>query len=293
MTGIHTDVTKQRITAKRLDQSSRALETASTALELAMAGAEAGAQAKSRFLANMSHEVRTPMTAILGYADLLRDGCASRELLDEALGAISENGRRLMELIDDVLEISDLETGRLVLKSEPVRLDDILKRLRRAVRPKAARKGLYFRIRRDPRLPEWIRTDPDRLASMLVNLTENAVKFTERGGVRVVLRPGGEPSGRWSPGAEESGRLALRISVVDTGIGIDASRRDEIFLPFTQADGSTTRLHGGAGLGLTVSRGLARMMGGDVTVESRPGTGSRFHLVLPVETVPVPRRAVA
>jgi PAS domain S-box-containing protein len=235
-------------------------------LRAARARAEAADQAKSEFLANMSHEIRTPMSAVLGYADILRTRLKDTEDL-QYLQTIYSNGRYLLEIIDDILDLSRIEAGKLELREERVRPDELVLEVQSLLRLRASAKGLSLDVDIDGPLPQTIATDRTRVRQILINLVENAIKFTESGGVRIVVR-----------------RLAgerIRFDVVDTGIGIRADILDSLFMPFTQADSSLTRRFGGSGLGLSICRALSRKLGGDVTVTTEEGSGSTFTLVIP------------
>lgn len=233
------------------------------ALVEAQRAAEAGAEAKAAFLANMSHEIRTPMNGVLGVLHLLKgeanvsdDG---RRLLDEALGC----GEMLSTLLDDVIDFERIEAGRLDLQDEPVDAGELARSVLRLLEPQAKVKGLTLTLEGAEGLG-WVRSDPVRLRQCLFNLMGNAVKFTLAGGVTLTCaRPG-------------PGRLAFAVK--DTGIGIPLDAQDRLFERFHQADASTTRRFGGSGLGLTITRKLAEMMGGEVSFFSRPGLGSTFRI---------------
>ena len=234
--------------------------------------AAAAAAARGAFLANMSHEIRTPMTAILGYVDLLDDPGLDRAARAEAVHVIRRNGRHLLAVINDILDLSKIESGRLEVEPvdcEPVR---IVEEVCSLLRVRAVEKGLDLEWSMGGPVPRRIRTDARRLKQVLLNLVGNAVKFTERGSVRVVVSMGGD---------EEAGRV-LRFRVVDTGIGIAPETIPALFEPFMQADETMSRRFGGTGLGLAVSHRLTQMMGGSIQVRSEPGAGSEFTLILPV-----------
>lgn len=251
---------RERITAE-LDQARRAAESAS--------------HAKSEFLAQMSHEIRTPLTAILGYAELL---LGSPHLsAEERLGleTIHRNGQMLLRLINDLLSLSRIEAGRLVLESVECALWPIVHQAVELVRPRAEEKGLALRTEPVFPLPQRIRTDPVRLRQILVNLLGNAVKFTEQGEVGLGIQ--------WE--RDSQGRPLLRIAVRDTGIGMTQEQLARLFLPFGQATRGVAQRFGGTGLGLVISRRLAQLLGGNIEVQSHPGRGSVFTVRIAAEPV--------
>jgi len=247
-----------------------AQKRAEAELRSARERAEAASAAKSEFLANMSHEIRTPMTAILGYADLLgREDPPTEDADRVAAEAIKRNGAHLLALINDILDLSRIEAGKLVIDHEPVAPGAIAEDATTLLAERAREKGLDLETVFDTPIPSEIRTDPVRLRQILVNLLGNAVKFTDRG--RVVLRLT----------HDERERL-LHFRVEDTGVGVPHELQSTLFDAFTQADASTTRRFGGSGLGLRISQRLARLLGGDVRLErSDPKRGSVFTLELP------------
>ena len=234
----------------------------------ALAEAEAANAAKSEFLANMSHEIRTPITAILGFAELLGEASAdehddaARRL--KAADTIRRNGEHLLSVINDILDLSKIEAGKMTLERLPCSPTRLVEEVVELMRDRATGKGLRLRVEQADPMPESIATDPVRLRQVLVNLLSNAIKFTERGGimVRTSLERGEYP--------------LLRFDVIDTGIGMSDEEMARLFRPFTQADASTTRRFGGTGLGLTISSRLVRMLGGSLDVSSAPGLGSTF-----------------
>jgi signal transduction histidine kinase/ActR/RegA family two-component response regulator len=244
------------------------LHHARQAADVARRDAQSATQTKSEFLAVMSHEIRTPMTAILGYADeLLIDaaGATPERHSTAALRTIKRNGEHLLRILDDVLDAAKIESGKLQLElrsCSPTELaDDVVELLRQ----RAEGKGLRLVVEPDTSAPALISTDPTRARQILVNLVGNAIKFTESGEVKV--RVSGE------------GDRAM-FEVIDTGIGISPEQQAKLFEPFTQADSSLGRRFGGTGLGLSISRKLARVLGGNVTIESTLGRGSTFRAVV-------------
>ncbi len=231
-------------------------------LQFARLQAEHANRTKSAFLANMSHEIRTPLAAILGYAEILKDDTLESDERLEFLTTISRNGSALTRLIDDILDLSKVEAGQIDPEQIDFSLRELLAEVHGLFEEQARAKGLLFAIESEARLPERVRTDPSRLRQILINLIGNALKFTSQGSVHVL--------------AELAGGL-LRFTVQDSGIGLTEQQASRLFQPFAQGDGSTTRRFGGTGLGLALSRKLARALGGDVWLEPRPqGSGCRF-----------------
>ncbi|RIK73588.1 MAG: hypothetical protein DCC68_24605 [Planctomycetota bacterium] len=235
--------------------------------------AEAASRAKSDFLANMSHEIRTPMTAILGFLELLEDATATPAERREYLRTIRGNGQHLLGVINDILDLSKIEAGKLDVERLAVPLCPLLSEVVSLMRGRAAARNLSLELRYICPIPESISTDPTRLRQILANLLGNAIKFTEQGRVELVVR-------LVEPVDEEHAQLAF--DVIDTGVGMTGDQLQRVFQPFTQADESMTRRFGGTGLGLTISRRLARLLGGDIQVESKPKRGSTFTLTIDV-----------
>ncbi len=237
--------------------------------------AEEANQAKSAFLANMSHEIRTPMNAILGFTDLLKRGYIKNEQDSlKYLNTIHSSGRSLLELINDILDLSKVEAGRLEIEKIETKPYKVVQEVVQMLRAKADEKNIQLNFTALTPLPETIVTDPARLRQIAFNLIGNAIKFTEHGGVTVTCRVETK---------EQSPSPHLIIDIADTGIGMNPESLENIFDPFVQADASVTRRFGGTGLGLAISRKFARALDGDITVTSKPGKGSTFSIQLPVE----------
>jgi PAS domain S-box-containing protein len=230
--------------------------------------AEQASQAKSMFLANMSHELRTPLNAVIGYSEMLQEECQDRGLAELVpdLGKIEKAGKMLMFLINEILDISKVEAGRMELCPESFDAATLIREVAETAEPLARKNRNEIRARCAPETGE-IHADLTRFRQSLLNLISNACKFTSDG--LVTLEASRSPDD-W-----------LHVSVTDTGIGISSDQMEKLFQPFTQADASTTRKYGGTGLGLALSRKLCRMMGGDITVQSRIGEGSTFTIHLP------------
>jgi PAS domain S-box-containing protein len=262
------------------------------ALRDARDAAQTANQAKSQFLANMSHEIRTPMTAILGFAELLNDASTSPSQRNNYANAIVRNGHHLLAIINDILDISKIEADKMTIERVAAPVGQILAEAISASQQRADEKRLGLVVVYRTPIPATITSDPFRLRQIISNLVSNAVKFTQEGSVTVNVTLTGDSAG-------VQGRI--RIDVVDTGVGISETERRGLFTPFTQADTSTTRRFGGTGLGLTISRRLAELLGGELVFDSEPGKGSTFSLMLPtgdlkgvkMETEPVSASALA
>lgn len=249
-------------------QLARALRTLVAGLEAAKQRAEVASEAKSAFLANVSHEIRTPMTAILGFAENLGSPGLREDERVDAVDTIVRNGHFLLDLINDILDMSKIEAGRLTVDIAACDPRQAVGEVTRLMAGRAAAKAVALDMDVVGLVPERIPSDHLRLRQILINLVGNAIKFTERGSVRVAIR------------LDEDAAL-LRFDVVDTGIGLTPEQVTRLFQPFTQASSATAARYGGTGLGLSISKRLAEMLGGTITVSSRPGAGSTFTLALP------------
>ena len=239
-------------------------------------GADAAAQAKSEFLANMSHEIRTPLNGILGLSCLLEEESIPDDLRP-MMGLIRASGEVLRRVLDDVLDFSKIDSGRLELEEEPFDLRTCLQWGFELFRQAAAEKDLACSLHFDDRLPARVSGDATRLRQVTANLMSNAVKFTHRGSI--------EMEAHLAEAAPANGRHLIRVSVRDTGIGIPDDRVDRLFQSFSQVDASTSRCYGGTGLGLAISKRLVEMMGGEIRVESRVGEGTTFEFTFSAGTV--------
>jgi signal transduction histidine kinase/ligand-binding sensor domain-containing protein/CheY-like chemotaxis protein len=294
--------------AAQLEQAKLTAETAREQADAARQQAEAANAAKSEFLANMSHEIRTPMNAILGFSELLRTQMAAskeRNYLD----AITSSGRTLLTLINDILDLSKIEAGKLELQYEPVSVAHLVNEIQKLFSVKAAEKGIKLLAEVDPKLPRGLMLDEVRLRQVLFNVVGNALKFTEKGQVTIRARadyavadsldhdlalnlaPSGNSESKSKsmikstniPAAAtpDETRVNLGLEVTDTGIGIPKEQQEHIFGAFSQVSGQSTRRFGGTGLGLTITKRLTEMMHGKIEVQSDPGEGSTFRFLFP------------
>ncbi len=251
----------------QLKKSRDQIQRQNRELDAAIRAANEASEAKSRFLASMSHEIRTPMTAILGYSELLLDPGTAEEQRSSAAQTIQRNGQHLLSLINDILDLSKIEAGKMAVEVVACSPGDILREVASLLSVKAKEKGIGLNVRTEGPIIESMESDPTRLRQVLVNLAGNSIKFTDTGEVNITASMG-PPT--------ENGHAVLQFKVSDTGIGMSETQLSRIFTAFTQADNSTARKYGGTGLGLTISRQLTQMLGGDITVASTPGKGSTF-----------------
>ncbi|MEO7243688.1 MAG: ATP-binding protein, partial [Rubrivivax sp.] len=254
---------------RQLTQRRSALEDLAARLHEARQEAETASAAKSTFLANMSHEIRTPFQGLLGMLSLLREsGLTPRQA--EQLRIATESSDHLLAILNDILDLSQLESGRLTLSPAPLDLRALLRQVEALMRPPASAKSLALHLDAEPTVPEWIVADATRVKQVLFNLLSNAIKFSLRGSVALDIRTDAGPPAR------------LRFIVTDTGPGMNEATLATLFRRFSPGDRGAARHHGGAGLGLEISRNLARLMGGDIAVTSRLGEGSRFSFEMPL-----------
>jgi PAS domain S-box-containing protein len=255
--GVAEDVTERNELRRALEQTQRVAEEASVA--------------KSLFLANISHEVRTPLTSLLAATELLRETEMDAQQ-DRFAEMIVHSGTRLLRLVSDILDFSRIEAGKVDLQEDAVSLRAVVQEAVEWCVPVARQKGLAFTWSVDPELPEFLSGDAMRISQVLTNLLENAVKFTDAGEVLLAVEFAGV----------DDDCVQVRFLVKDSGVGIPADQLDTLFEAFTQGDGSTTRTHGGAGLGLAICHELVTLMGGSFAARSTSGSGSTFTFTLPL-----------
>ncbi len=255
--GVAEDVTERNEMRRELERTRLAAEEANAA--------------KSLFLANMSHEVRTPLTSVLGATEMLAEDILSPGQ-HHLVGIIHRSGERLLRLVNDILDVSRLEAGKLDVQPAPFRIRGLVDDLEAWASPMAHREGVAFELVVDPALPETVDADAMRISQVITNLLVNAFKFTETGHVLLVVEV-------VDGGADV---VQVRFAVEDSGIGIAPDQLEDLFQTFTQVDNTTTRKYGGAGLGLAICQELVRLMDGSMAAESKPGVGSTFAFTLPL-----------
>lgn len=260
-----------RLANRRLEEIAGELRRKNEELLLALAAAREAAETRTRFLAAISHEIRTPMTGVLGMAELLLCTPLNPEQRHYA-ETIKEAAESLLRIVNDILDFAKIEAGRLELESVLFDLRLTLRAVTTVLLPQAHAKGVKVHTELAPEVPRWVVGDPGRLRQVLINVAGNAVKFTERGWVRISAELA----------ASDGDRCTVRFRVDDTGIGIAEDQLERIFDEFTQADASTTRRFGGTGLGLSIARRLVEMMGGEIGCTSKLGQGSSFWFTVPL-----------
>ncbi len=293
LTIAQTELTEiNRTLEQKVDQRTRDLQAVNEQLKTAKEKAEVANQTKSEFIANMSHELRTPMNAVLGFSELL-DSLVSDTKQKEYLQAIRTGGQSLLTLINDILDMSKIEAGRMEIQAKPIHLRRLIDEIPTIFSLKLSEKNLAFHTEVDHRLPEILNLDETRMRQVLFNLVGNAIKFTEAGHVKLIVQQEGEPHPGVEPATSE---IDLYIGVEDTGVGIPESQQQEIFEAFHQQKGQDFSKYGGTGLGLTISKRLIEQMNGTLTLksevksETNPG-GSTFEIHLEQVVIPAIRES--
>jgi signal transduction histidine kinase/ActR/RegA family two-component response regulator len=272
-TGIVRDITERKRIESALKGQAAAVEENNRVLQQASERAREATSAKSAFLANMSHEIRTPMTAILGFAEQIEDGDLPPAGVQAAVQTIRRHGEYLLGILNDILDLSKIEAGKLVVERVWCNPSQVLAEVEGLLRGRAEEKGLEFATACRSPVPMAVESDPTRLKQVLVNLIGNAIKFTESGRVLVTIGFRGDAGG-------DTGTLELEV--FDTGIGMSREHLGRLFQPFEQADSSTTRRFGGTGLGLSICQRLVHLLGGRILADSVLGSSTRFRVELPV-----------
>jgi PAS domain S-box-containing protein len=274
--GSSTDIHELKLTQATLRTSEEAQRALVDQLRTAREAAEAASRAKTQFLANMSHEIRTPIGVILGFAELLRDPNLSQHDREKGLSRILDNGRQLTKIVNEVLDVSKIEANCIEPELINFDLHAMLEEIEETHRVTASMKGLEFSMQRADGLPQMVTSDPTRIRQIFGNMISNSIKFTECGGIDVLIGQRGS-----------NDEIKLEVEVIDTGIGMSPQQEQRLFEPFHQADASMTRRFGGTGLGLYLAKKFANALGGDVGLkESRLGVGSRFGASIPIRLVP-------
>ena len=265
------EISRRKEAEEEAGRYATAVESANRALEEFCAATETATMAKNEFLANMSHEIRTPMTSILGFAEeLLEPGLSEKDRIAAAT-TIQRNGQHLLSIINDILDFSKIEAGKMKIEQIECSPGQLVDDVYSLMKEKARRKHLAFKVSQVGKVPETIKSDPTRIRQILINLIGNAIKFTAHGSVEIF----------YGLAEKENEEPAIFFEVKDTGIGMTDEQVDRLFLPFSQADSSTTRRYGGSGLGLSICKHLLDRLGGEITVHSLFGQGSTFRAEIP------------